>query len=76
MYSLTVKQDKIGTRNFASLYVGVLIADRIGRNLGMLLVTVFCTFGRPYKIPGLDPIGEIFSSSSLEILFYFFKFLK
>ena len=29
VYSLLVKDCKIGTRNFANLYVGVLTADKI-----------------------------------------------
>ena len=32
VYSLLVKHFKIGTRNFANLYVGVLIADKIETN--------------------------------------------
>ena len=31
VYSLLVKDFKIGTRNFANLWVGVLIANKIGR---------------------------------------------
>ena len=54
---LTVRGDKIGTKNLANLSVGVPIADKIGRNLGQLLITVLWTFGLQYKIPGLEPLG-------------------
>ena len=30
MYSLVVRGSSIGTKNFASLYFGVLMADKIG----------------------------------------------
>ena len=55
--SLDVRGDKIGTKNFANLQVGVPVVDKIGRNLGQLLGTGLQTFGLPYKIPGLEPIG-------------------
>ena len=34
VYSLVVRGSSIGTKNFASLYVGVLMADRIGLKAG------------------------------------------
>ena len=34
LYSLVVRSSSIGTNNFASLYVGVLMADRIGLKAG------------------------------------------
>ena len=33
---MIVKGDKIGTKNFARLYVGVPIADKMGRKEGQL----------------------------------------
>ena len=41
--SLTVKGDKIGTKNFARLYVGVSIADKMGQNEGQLSMIGLCT---------------------------------
>ena len=54
---LDVRGDKIGTKNFANLQVGVPVVDKIGQNLGQLLVTGLYTFGLPYKTPGLETIG-------------------
>ena len=34
--SLTVKGDRVETKNFARLYVGVSIADKMGRKEGQL----------------------------------------
>ena len=48
-------------------YVGVFIADKIGRNLGALLTTVLLTLGLPYKKPGVVPTGLILSNSFSEI---------
>ena len=36
VHSLLVKGFKIGTRNFVSLKIGVLIADKIGKKDGQL----------------------------------------
>ena len=55
--SLTAKGDKKRTKKFARLYVGVPMADNIGRKNGQLFWTGLCTLARPYKIPGLDPVG-------------------
>ena len=41
--SLAVKGDKIGTENFARLYVRVLITDKMGRKEGRLSVIGLCT---------------------------------
>ena len=54
---LDVRGGKIGTKNFANLQVGVPVVDKIGQNLGQLLVTGLQTFGLPYKTPGLETIG-------------------
>ena len=54
---LDVRGGKIGTKNFANWQVGVPVVDKIGQNLGQLLVTGLQTFGLPYKTPGLETIG-------------------
>ena len=60
VYSLIANGDKIGTRNLANLYDGVLIAPSIGLKDGKLLITGLCTLAWPYKIPRRYPTGEIF----------------
>ena len=55
--SLWVKGSKIGIKNFPRLYPGVLIAEWIGLNLGILSTTGLWTFRLPYRIPGLEPTG-------------------
>ena len=57
--SLVVSGDKIGFKYLANKYVGVFIADKIGRNFGALLMTVLCTLGLPYKMLGVVPTGLI-----------------
>ena len=45
---------------FSSLYVGVPIADKIGRKgVGPFLVSL-CTYHNPYKKPDLDPADLLF----------------
>ena len=41
--SLTVKDDKIGTKNFARIYVSVSIADKMGQKEGQLSMIGLCT---------------------------------
>ena len=41
--SLTVKGDKIGTKNFARLYVGVPTADKMARKEAQLSMIGLCT---------------------------------
>ena len=75
--SLSVKGFKIGIKNFARSYPEVLIAERIGLNLGILSTTGLWTFGLPYRILGLEPTGQILSNSSLLILLLLsYKLLK
>ena len=45
--SLTVKSDKIGIKNFARLYVGVPIADKMGRMEEQLPMIGLCTLALP-----------------------------
>ena len=68
--SLVVSGDKIGFKYLANKYVGVFIADKIGRNLGVLLTTVLCTLGLPFKMPGVLPTGLILSNSFSEFFFH------
>ena len=71
-----VKGSKIGITNFARLYLGVLITERIGLNLGILSITGLWTFWLPYRILSLEPTGQILSNSSLMILLLWYKLLK
>ena len=45
--SLTVKGNKIGTKNFARLYVGVPIADKMDRKEVQLSMIGLCTLALP-----------------------------
>ena len=45
--SLTVKGDKIGTKNFPRLYVGVPVADKMGRKEVQLSMIGLCTLALP-----------------------------
>ena len=67
MNSLVVSGDKVGFKYLTNKYVGVYIADKIGRNLGVLLTTCLCTLELPYKMPGVVPTGLILSNSFSEI---------
>ena len=57
MYSLIVRGCSIGTKNFASLHVGVPMADKIGLKDARPSVTILLTLAEPYIIPGLQPEG-------------------
>ena len=57
-----MSDDKIGFKYLASKYLVVFIANKIGRNSGLLLVTVY-TLGLPHKIQGAVPTGQILSNS-------------
>ena len=74
--SLWAKASKIDIKSFARLYLGLLIAERIGLNLGTLWTTGLWTFGLPYRIPGLEPTWQILSNSSLLILLLWYKLWK
>ena len=69
MYSLVVWGSSIGTKNFARLYVGVPMADKIGLKDGRPSVTILLTLAKPYIIPGLEPEGIKSLYCSLEISF-------
>ena len=49
-----------GSKNFASLQVGVPIADKIGQKGSSPFLGSLCTFPNLYKQPGLDPTGLMF----------------
>ena len=46
--SLVVSDDKIGFKYLDSKYVSVFIADKIGRNIALLLTTFYVPYG--YRI--------------------------
>ena len=69
MYSLVVSGSSIGTKNFASFYVDVPMADKIGLKDGRPSVTILWTLAKPYIIPGLEPEGLKSLYCSLEISF-------
>ena len=60
---LVVRGDKIAFKYLANKYVGVFIADKTGRNFGVLLTSVLCTLGLPCKMPGVVLAGQILSNS-------------
>ena len=76
MYSLVVRGSRIGTKNFASLYVGVPMADKIGLKDGRPSLTILWTLAKPYIIPGLEPEGLKSLYCSMEISFLSLRFLK
>ena len=67
---MVVSGDKIELKYLANKYVGVFITYKIGRKFRVLLTTVLCTLGLPYKMldvvrPGqilLNSFSEVFSS--------------
>ena len=54
VYSLVLSDPSKGTKNFASLYNGVLIIEKLGGTDGTLSVAIFWTLAEPYMIPGLE----------------------
>ena len=62
---------KIGFKYLAKKYVGVFIADKVGRNSGVLLTTILCTLGLPYKMPGVVATGIILANSFSEFFLHF-----
>ena len=47
VYSLVVRDSSIGTKKFASLYVVISMADKIGLKDGRPSVTIFWTLAEP-----------------------------
>ena len=64
--SVVVIGDKIGFKYLPNKYIGVFIADIISQNFGVLLTTVLCTLGLPYKVPGVVSTGQTLSNSFSE----------
>ena len=50
----------LGTKNFAILYDGVPIAERMDLNRGHVSTRFLCTLKRPYKTPSLEDAALIF----------------
>ena len=50
VYSSVVRGSSIGTKDFASLYVGVAMEDKIGLTDGRASVTILWTLAEPYII--------------------------
>ena len=69
MYSLVVRNSSIGTKNFASLYVGVPMVDK-GLKNGRPSVTILWTLAEPQIIPGIEPEGLKSLYGLIEISFF------
>ena len=76
VYSLVVRGSSIGTKNFASLYVGVPIADKIGLKDGRPSVIILWILAKPYIIPGVEPERLKSLYCSMEISFLSLRFLR
>ena len=76
MYSLVVRGSSIGTKNFASLHVGVPMADKIGLQDGRPSLTILWTLAKPYIIPSLETEGFKSLYCSMEISFLFLRVLR
>ena len=70
VYSLVVRGSNIAIKNFASLFVGVLMADKIGLKDGRPSVIILWTLAKPYIIPGLEPdeIKSLYCSMDISFL--------
>ena len=58
---VTVRGDKIKTKNLTNLKVGVQVTDKIGQNFGQLSTTDSWTFGLPHVL------------SNQQLFFHFLK---
>ena len=76
MNSLDVIEFILRTKNFAILYDGIPIAERMGLKRGYLSTMFLCTLQRPYKTPGLEPADLIFLYCSTLSAFNDFKDFK
>ena len=76
LYSLVAIELRIGTKYLANLYVGVPIADKIGRNGGHPSINFLWILARPYKMPNLLPEGKSLTYCSWSIWFFFLISLK
>ena len=66
----TVYWDYIRFRYLANKYVDVLITDKIGRSLGVLLTTILCTLGLLYKMPVECQIGKYYQNTTFSDSLY------
>ena len=60
MYLFSLKIVKNGSKDFASLLVGIALADKIGQKRDFPSLVSLCSFPNPYKISVLDPTGLSF----------------
>ena len=70
VYSLVVRGSNIGIKNFASLFVDVLMAEKIGPKDGRPSVIILWTLAKPYIIAGLEPeeIKSLYCSMEISFL--------
>ena len=73
MNSLVGRGSSIGTKNFASLYFGVPMADKIGLKDERPSVVILWTLAKPYIIPGLEPEGLKSLYCSMEVSLRFLR---
>ena len=57
IYSLVVRDLSIGTKNFASFYISVLMADKIGLKDGRPSMKILWNLSKLYITSGLEPEG-------------------
>ena len=74
--SLVVSGDKIELKYLANKYVGVFITYKIGRKFRVLLTTVLCTLGLPYKMLDVVRPGQIVLNSFSKVFSSFLITLK
>ena len=76
MYSLVVRGFSNGTKNFASSYVGVPMANKLSLKDRRPSVKILWTLAKPYIIPRLEPEELKFLYCSMDISFLFLRFLR
>ena len=71
VYWLYDRGSNNGTKFFGSLQVGVPIADNIGQKGATPSTKLLWILQRPYKIPGLEPVGynSLYTLSQISFLF-------
>ena len=78
MYSLVVRGSSTGTKNFASLYVGVLMAHKIGVKDGRPSVTILWTLAKSHIITRLEHEGlkSLYCSMEIYSIFHMDKVIQ
>ena len=66
----------MGTKNFASFYIGIAVVERIDLNEGNPFLRGLCTLAGPKSVPDFEPTGPSLSWVSLLIPFLFLSFFK